>query len=407
MSLEFVKVLDQVKRMARHLSKLDQSSLSKLDIALERLETLGCDMEFVHSRIALMRGSSVSGYRGAAHAPGLEHEVVCGLYELPAMPATVTVAAADGSQVYPDLHAPALYYLLNIGVFAYMHGPVDVLPIQMSEPELAFAEKQVLDEDRRPVNNQTVNARRTVREMEWLARAACDLREQAAGPLVCIHDGPLLKYFGNTEISGAREIERAYLTALRKIYDAGAVVVGFTDRSRSAAVISLLHLLGLAEGEINDAILRTNGPMEGLTDVQLFSAFLDTEGGRSAIMTQNSPQNVTYMREAPEFEIAFFYMNMGGTVARIELPMWAAASRDAVNTIQAVLHAQCAIQGRKRYPYALTRADELAVIRAADKAQLEELIRVEMLRTGLAPETSHKLMTKGLARAERQRHRLG
>lgn len=397
--------------MARHLSKLDQANISKLEIALELLERYGCEMDGVRQRIDLIRKSSVSGYRGAAPAPGLDDEVICALFQLPGMPSSASVVAADGSQVYPDPHAPALYYLINIGLFTYFYtdheaGEPTPIPIQFSQPELAFTENRILDADRRPINNQTVNARRTVRELEWLAKAAWEMREGAPLPLICIHDGPLLKFFG-TDITDARQVEEDYMAALRKLYDAGAILIGYTERSRSATVISLLHLLRLEPYDINDAVLRTNGDMEGLTDTQLFGAVLDEDGARSAVMTQNSPQNVSYMRQAPEFEIAFFYMNMGGVVARIELPMWVANHRASLNAVQAVLHAQCAIQGRKRYPYALTRADELAVIRGPEKGQLEEMIRIEMLRTGVLPESSNKLMTKGLARGERQRHRMG
>jgi hypothetical protein len=46
------------------------------------------------------------------------------------------------------------------------------------------------------------------------------------------------------------------------------------------------------------------------------------------------------------------------------------------------------------YPYALTRADELAVIRAHERSQLEELIEVEMRRNQQTVEHSEKLESK-------------
>jgi hypothetical protein len=84
-----------------------------------------------------------------------------------------------------------------------------------------------------------------------------------------------------------------------------------------------------------------------------------------------------------------------------------ARDKAAVAALHALIVAQCSIQGRKHYPYALTRADELAYVSGGEKSQLDEMIRVEMLRHRLEPEASNKLQTKGLARGDRRQHRLG
>jgi len=94
-------------------------------------------------------------------------------------------------------------------------------------------------------------------------------------------------------------------------------------------------------------------------------------------------------------------------IVRIDLPMWVARDKEVVGALQALIVSQCSIQGRRHYPYAITRADELAYISSVEKSQLDEMIRVEMFRHELAPEASNKLQTKGLARADRRRHRLG
>jgi len=77
---------------------------------------------------------------------------------------------------------------------------------------------------------------------------------------------------------------------------------------------------------------------------------------------------------------------------------------DRVDT--AALLAQCGIQGRRRFPYALTRADELAYVSSVEKSQLDELIRVELLKNQTQLTASNKLQTKGLTRAHRTQHRL-
>ena len=56
--------------------------------------------------------------------------------------------------------------------------------------------------------------------------------------------------------------------------------------------------------------------------------------------------------------------------------MWVARDRQAVSALHGLLLAQCRMQGRNPYPYALTRADELAVVTGRDKRKLDELIKV-------------------------------
>lgn len=406
MGLEFTKLVEQVQTMGRFLSNRALSLSARLQLAQERIDLL-CDAEAVRQKAHLVKEKRLAAYHGALPLPDSVSEDLCSAYMPPQNPPRGIVLAADGSQIFPDAHAPALYYLINIGIFTYFYDG-EHLPQQITEPYLHYSDDRVLDADGRQVNNQTVNARRTVMELDALARTAWDLRA-GARPIIALHDGPLLKYFSPNEIAGADELEAAYFNALRQLRDAGALLVGFTERTRSTNVISLLHLMHLPENKVNERELKTNGDLEGLQDVQLFQLLL--EGGhRSAVMTQNWSRNDTLRQQDPDFEIAFFYLNVGagipGQIARIEVPMWVACREDLLAAVQGALLAQCGIQGRKRFPYALTRADELAYISSAEKGKVDELIRIEMLRHQVQPETSSKLETKRLARAERRQHRL-
>jgi hypothetical protein len=405
-ALEFNKVIEQVQRMGRFLGKRSLSHSDRIEIALARFYAL-TDVDAVHTRIELVRNSSVSGYRGAAPLPRPNAEFICGVGDAPALPPSATLVAADGSQVYPDPHAAAFYYLINIGIYVYHHGEPR-LPEQLTAPELAYSDSKLKDEDGRPVSNQTVNMRRSVEEMRWLASQAWQRRDEAR-PLITIHDGTLLKFFGGTEIAYVDQIEKDYMDALRQINDANALLCGYVDVPRSTSLISLLHLMSLDDGEVNEINLRNNGELEGLNDEHLLARVLEP-GQRSAMMTQNSPQNVEYIRQGADYEIAFFYLNVASSgrpiIARVDLPLWVARQPAAVDALHALLLHQCSIQGRRHYPYALTRADELAVVSAVEREQLNQLITVEMLKNGLHPESSNKLQTKYLARGERRQHRL-
>lgn len=393
--------------MGVYLGNQNRKLTSRIDLALERFYA-ATDLDAIHERIKQVRESSVSGYRGAAPAPRPYDEIICGVGGLPEPPPVASLIAVDGSQIYPDPHAPTQYYLINIGVFVYYFGEPR-LPYQFTQPELVYSDALMLDRDGRLITNQTVNARRSVMEMQWLAKEAWKRRDEPR-PLVGFHDGGLLKFFGATDVAGAQQVEKDYLDAMRMMLDSRALLVGYLDRPRSTYLISLLHLLSLDAGQVNDANLRSNGEMEGLTDAMLYAYVLEP-GERSAIMTQNSPQNAAYKGKDGSLEIAFFYVNVSPSanpvIIRIDIPMWVAQNKDAVGAIHALVVTQCSIQGRKHYPYALTRADEMAYVSSIEKSQLDEMIRVEMLRNELVPEASNKLQTKGLARGDKRQHRLG
>lgn len=411
MAVEFNQLVDQVRRMGRYLGSRWTSAGDKIALALARFDD-ACDLEYVQGRIDQVRSAGVSGYRGAAPLSAPHSEIICGVADAPPPPHQAAVIAADGSQIYPDPHSPALYFLLNVGIFTYYHGEPR-LPSQQTAPELFYKQADIEDADGRAVNNQTINARRTVREMKALAARAGELAAEthADRPFIALHDGGLLKFFGATEIADARTLEREYFDALKRLRETRVVLAGYPGAQRASYVVSLLHLLNLPPDEVNDANLKTNGELEGLSDAR-FYAYVLLPGQRSALMVQNSPQNFDYKkRVGDDYEIAFFYLNVAGEnedaqIARIDVPMWVATDPAAVDALHALLLHQCAIQGRRRYPYALTRADELAVVSSRERAQVDQLIRVAMLENGLMPEESEKLQTKGLARAERRQHRL-
>jgi hypothetical protein len=61
------------------------------------------------------------------------------------------------------------------------------------------------------------------------------------------------------------------------------------------------------------------------------------------------------------------------------------------------------MQGRNPYPYALTRADELARVTGKDKRKLDDLINLELRRRGVDPrELAAKARGKLMAHSERR-----
>lgn len=396
--------MPQVERMGRALSARNTDLNSRLAEAWDYFISLD-DLGAIHDRVILARERD-AGYRGAALPnPDLEIiEPVNESYSLPPLPARAAILAADGSQVYPDTHAAALYYLTNIGVFVYHHG-TDEIPEQITEPRLHYSDEDIRGEHGRLISSEAVNKRRSVMELQVLGREVWH-RRNCDCPVLAISDGPLLFWVGQ-DVPDGDKLENAYLGAMVHLHDAHADVlrnfgqavslIGYVDRPTSSFVISLVHLMSLFEDDVRRAMLRTNGDWEGLTDRQLLFQLLAREpGARTAIMVQQSPQNKRHFDKGPNLEIAFFYLNVGVPgdyqLARVEMPVWVARDPAAVDRVHALVYDQC--QMMWRYPYALTRADELAVIRSHEKHQLQEMIEVELRRNAQAVEHSEKSMSK-------------
>jgi hypothetical protein len=109
--------------------------------------------------------------------------------------------------------------------------------------------------------------------------------------------------------------------------------------------------------------------------------------------------------------VAFFYIKVFNgyqtTVSRVDIPMWVATHRPAVDALHSMIVLQCQMQGRTPYPYALTRADELAVVTSKDKAKLEELIKMELRKQGLQPGTlTPKAQSKRAARSDKRPYQM-
>ncbi len=408
MALVFNKLVEQLQKMGRMIHEIDFDVSDRLDIALTRFEA-ATDLDFIHERIDIVRGTDVSGYRGAAPLDAPFHERICDIFPAPAPPDSATIIAADGSQIYPNEQWRMPYYLTNVGLFVYHHGD-ERTPEQINLPKLVYHPELVRDKFNRVVSSRTIDALRTVREMHELGAVAWNMRDDAR-PLVALYDNHLL-FWVNSDVTGHIELMKRYLGGLVHLHDAGALLGGYIDNPvRSKMVIRLLHLLSLAEEDIKGDPLGS-GDMEGLKDLDIFNLVL-RPGDRSALMLQNSPRNLLYKKRGENYEIAYFYVKVSSgyqdAIARVDIPMWVARDKQKVNELHSLVVSQSAMQGRNPYPYALTRADELAVVSSKDKMKLEEMIRLEWRLN--KPEVdplviSAKNFGKQIARSQKRLHEL-
>ena len=322
-------------------------------------------------------------------------EPLDGIYPLPAVPEQFTVIGSDGSEVEPDGHGVALYYLINVGSLVYRHGSGEA-PQARSEPMVGYAEDDLYENGELVSGNQ-LDVRRDLAEITCLA----DLCAGEPGPTVALVDGPLVLWvLRNRPKEWQRTKVTAYLGQLTRIRRAEAVVAAFTSRPRRAEVTHLLYLASVA-GDANRTSQEPN-PLKRLPDRAVFESL--PPGARSALYL--SPSRINHDYYAPEgHTVHFFYLNLAEEgrppiIARIELPAWVADDPERLALVHGATVAQARITGE--YPYVLARADELAFISGREREVFGEMVATALLRAGARSTLSPKAYYKTLTRQQRR-----
>ncbi|WP_286977151.1 DNA double-strand break repair nuclease NurA, partial [Candidatus Aquicultor secundus] len=127
--------------------------------------------------------------------------------------------------------------------------------------------------------------------------------------------------------------------------------------------------------------------IDGVTDAGLFRRLLGV-GKRSSLFISTSEILDAYGDE----RVAFFYINVGKEVARVELPGWVSRDKDMVGLV----HATCLDQANKGsgYPVAVAEAHEQAVVKSADKHTFDQLIFQVFVKNGIPAAESRKALRK-------------
>jgi hypothetical protein len=398
-SLEFSKLSAQVEAMGSVVARRQREHVDQVTAARASLARHAPVTEELKGKIRTARREDTS-WRGAEpvgdrldvrHVPGTA-------------PQSATLIAADGSQIYPNRHGIATYYLVNTGSIVLRQGSSQA-PDTDSRPVIFFEEDELYDDAGRLRDPEYINSQRDRSELAALA----DLTEaervvlggDADRPLVALVDGPLLHWTPqrSTDREMSREVRR-FTWQLARLKRAQAIPLGYVDRPNSANVLRTLDVADIAEEEITRDRVR-HGEYRRLTDRLLFADLAPNQ--RSALFASTSELNDCYTGLG--HRIVFFYLNVarrGGPanaiIARIELPEWAADDHIALDVAQQAVYADCALTG---YPYVLARAHELAVVSNAERSELEKALGQAMLRHGVLPAESTKAGLKQLLGSRR------
>ncbi len=323
-------------------------------------------------------------------------------YPKPERPKEVTVAATDGSQIFPDRHEVSSCYLINIGSVMIHYGTGE-RPLLTCDPSLFYREKDLY---------QTWGGRRAFMNSEILAtkrgslefKALADLSETAASEdrtAVALSDGTLIMWtLEGTPPDFKGQALKPFLDSFDRIKEADVPLAGYISHPGSSDVINTLRV-GLCpleaadcdrcpwKEEVENSIIPQLPcePIEGVTDGLLFSRVLK-EGERSPVFASSS-------RVLDEYEVHrvfFFYVNAGWEIARVEVPGWVAKDERLLELVHSVICDQA--QKGSGYPIVLSEAHEKAVVRGKDRDIFYQFLRDVLVKNDIKTAISSKSLKK-------------
>ena len=405
MPLRLGPISQQLESMARSLADQAPATRQYLEQAQELLHSI--DADELREKLEQQRRQQV-------RLPWLvasPHDSLSGTHDAPPPPADFCVVGTDASSIAPDRHGSARYYVLNIGyaVLCYGNNPHATLE---SESRLCFSDEDLyIFPERRdvPIEGGLLGAKMEVESLSILPRILDDCgdshhptnneaasasrhrlgeankgRPHPAGlPTAAIRDGPLTLW---TLQSEDKKVQQALLHDLRQAMDSlreaqvpVAGYISFTD-GRDVANSLRVHI---CEGQLNECDHCVNDrrslclELAQMHDRDLFS-FLDT-GQRSELFASSSQ----ILEQYGEHRIDFFYLNVGGEIARVEVPQWVRTNPDWLHFIHGAIADQCRRSpGFPPYPPALQEAHEQAVITVTDRRVVEEMMERAMGQHG-------------------------
>ena len=315
----------------------------------------------------------------------------------PERPSPITVAATDGSQIYPDRHVEPPFFLLNVSQVAFQYGTTEEALLSAT-PSLHFREPLAnrFDAPLDTIPTELVSALRDELELSQLLDAATTARIPDR-PLVALADGTLIRWMirGMDNEALEDELIARYTEHLEGFRDEGLALASYVSLPASTEVVNLLRFVGNDLDAAPPDLPRElpDAPrLDGLLDRHVLDTAL-APGERSAVFGSASHIQGEYPTGT---DIAFFYLKGpgpgGGELGRVEVPRWVADDPGLLDRVHATVLREC--RKGKGYPLALSEAHERAVVRASEREAFFRLMERRLRDAGFAPTGSRKRRSK-------------
>jgi hypothetical protein len=385
--LNLAHVSQQISRMAVDGQLLAEDLRKRLELALRQLHLESTRLAAFTDKLAL---SKTSWLLAGIHE-ALEHT-----YAMPNRPPTVTVVAADGSQIAPSHHEVIPAFLLNIATVVLHYGTGERAEFS-STPTLFYRENDLYTTyggQQVQVAGEVLGMRRTIMEFQSLVQQASTAHQ--SGHRTCaLSDGSLILW----QLEGKprdyqQPVLASYLACLETARLQGIPVAGYISRPRSRDVVNALRVGLCPETAPNcDHCPYKELPklpcaeIEGLSDRSLFERLLKP-GERTAVFDSGSRILTAY---GPH-RIVFFYLHVGAEIARIEIPQWVVKMPELLDLVHAVAYDQA--QKGDGYPVALAEAHQHVVVRHTERDLFYDMVTTVLRQRGMRATLSPKNLRK-------------
>jgi hypothetical protein len=384
MALNFQQVFDKIKQIGMGARSRQENLASQRQHARHLLDSWADKTGELRDKVERARQAD-SNLRCAIPL----EERLDAFHPAPAGESTVTLLAADGSQILPDRHGALLYSLVNVGAIVLQPGSGRA-PETFTDSSLLFADE--LYTETGMVTSDAIEQRRDIAER----RKLLELAPAYPAPLLALTDGPVELWGakGGAEDDYRRNLE-IHKSVLSQLQAKNVTVAGYVDKPGADLVIRTLEIATFSSDEEYKTI-RKQHPLRGVSDRWLFG-FL-SPGSRSGVFGLQSSSRVHY---TGDLALHFFYLNVGEAkhpaLVRVEFPKWVAHDPARLDLLHAALLEQCRIMGARPYPYILHRAHEIAVVKFEEKRQVEQMLDLELRKAGSEMEDqSNKQSAKDL-----------
>ena len=388
--LDFAAVKRQINGMVSDQRNRREEFAQRVQRAWEQMMVWSGDWTPLIEKIA---GSKTSWLLARIAEPAYR------VHPRPPRPPQITVAATDGSQIFPDRHEVSGCYLLNIGSVVLHYG-TGARPLLTSRP-LLFSQDDDLtvpwNGRRIPVTPEIIGLKRTLLEMEELVKLVQSGVRADTPPRLALVDGTLIQWTLEGKPSDYKtNVLKTYLGHLDTLRENRVPIAAYISAPGSADVVNALRVglcpYSFANCDFCEYKHKPDplpcAPIEGVTDAILFSRLLSNVGERSAIFRSAS----SILAEYDEHEVCFFYLNVGEEIARVEIPKWVAEDDELLDFV----HSGVADQAEKGrgYPVAIAEAHEQAVVRGAERETFYRMMEDTFIRNDLKVRLSLKGRTK-------------
>ena len=321
---------------------------------------------------------------------------LAGTFTNPGTPSSFSVIGADGSSIQRDRHSPIRFYVINKGHAILTYGPHPGAELD-SSARLYFEDRDLFINPEQKAGAIDEDLAMSVAEMAHLLECTASVGR----PAVALRDGSLILWALQEKGRSVQEQDfylKRFLGCLTGLRASKIPVASYISYSGGYDVCNALRFEICHESPVtcrtcslgNEERKKLCQWLGQTYDRELFSNL--GPGDRTDIFGSTSD---ILRRYGEEHTIDFFYLNVRGEIARVEIPRWVSADAEMLDLVHAVVYDQCQRSSDvPAYPPALQEAHEQAVISVGDRRLVEEIIERTLAQQGITYTRSAKHRSK-------------